>query len=419
MSKAVFGLSGVSVIVGALLCVACSERQPAPSPPTPTAEAPAVAPAQAAPPAVDTVNARRFVQGDGMLEVLDFDRAGVRTVQGAVLGDVASVYAVPVAAGQTLTVTFTPSNANLYINVSDAADLSGAALHRGLSETQNGFSASLIHWWEIYSRLNSVRFPSLSADARRAGAHRRRGGRPVRTPPGFSDRCQHLRSRLHWLRFGAERRGVDRRPSLAGHWSGAADARSACPHWFGLPPEERGKAFGVWVSAGTLFGMVGPLVGGWLSGHADWRFIFWINVPLAALTMVVALRALPESRNNDARGLDWLGALLVMTGLAAVTWSLISAPDRGWDDPAIIIGLVCGGGALAAFLLVEARERYPMTPLALFRSPVFSGTNGLTLLLYFALGGAMFFLPFDLIRVQGFSATMAGAAMLAPSIQSN
>lgn len=165
--------------------------------------------------------------------------------------------------------------------------------------------------------------------------------------------------------------------------------------------------------------MVGPLVGGWLSGHADWRFIFWINVPLAALTMVVALRALPESRNNDARGLDWLGALLAMTGLAAVTWSLISAPDRGWDDPAIIIGLVCGGGALAAFLLVEARERYPMTPLALFRSPVFSGTNGLTLLLYFALGGAMFFLPFDLIRVQGFSATMAGAAMLAPSIQSN
>ena len=179
-----------------------------------------------------------------------------------------------------------------------------------------------------------------------------------------------------------------------------------------FPPEERGKAFGAWAGAGALFGMVGPLLGGWLSDHTDWRFIFWINVPLAALTMAVAWRAVPESRDSDARGLDWRGAILAMTGLAALTWSLISAPDRGWGDRAILIGLVCGGGALAAFLLVEARERQPMTPLALFRSPVFSGMNLLTLLLYFALGGAMFFLPFDLIRVQGFSATMAGAAML-------
>ena len=179
-----------------------------------------------------------------------------------------------------------------------------------------------------------------------------------------------------------------------------------------FPPEERGKAFGAWAGAGALFGMVGPLVGGWLSDHAGWRFIFWINGPLAALTMAVGVRALLESRDGDARGLDGLGGLLAMTGLAALTWSLISAPDRGWDDPAVVIGLICGGGALAAFLRAEARERYPMMPLALFRSPVFSGMNLLTLLLYFALGGAMFFLPFDLIRVQGFSATMAGAAML-------
>lgn len=179
-----------------------------------------------------------------------------------------------------------------------------------------------------------------------------------------------------------------------------------------FPPEERGRAFGAWAGAGALFGMIGPLVGGWLSDHADWRLIFWINVPLAALTMAVGVRALPESRDSDARGLDWLGALLAMTGLAALTWSLISAPDRGWGDPVVIAGLACGGGALAAFMLVEARERHPMTPLALFRAPVFSGMNLLTLLLYFALGGAMFFLPFDLIRVQGFSATLAGAAML-------
>lgn len=179
-----------------------------------------------------------------------------------------------------------------------------------------------------------------------------------------------------------------------------------------FPPEERGKAFGAWAGAGALFGMVGPLVGGWLSDHADWRFIFWINVPLAALTMVVALRAVPESRDVDARRLDWLGAFLAMSGLTALTWGLTAAPDRGWDDQAIILSLVGGGGALTMFLLTEARERYPMMPLTLFRSTVFSGMNLLTLLLYFALGGAMFFLPFDLIRVQGFSATMAGAAML-------
>lgn len=179
-----------------------------------------------------------------------------------------------------------------------------------------------------------------------------------------------------------------------------------------FPSEERGRAFGTWAGAGALFGMAGPLVGGWLADAADWRFIFWINVPLAVLTAVITLRAVPESRDPDARGLDWPGALLAMTGLAALTWGLTAAPDLGWGDPLILAGLTGGAVLLAAFLWAEARERHPMMPLGLFRSPVFSGVNLLTLLLYFALGGAMFFLPFDLIRVHGWSATGAGAAML-------
>lgn len=179
-----------------------------------------------------------------------------------------------------------------------------------------------------------------------------------------------------------------------------------------FPPDERGKAFGTWAGAGAVFGMVGPLVGGWLADQADWRFIFWINVPLAILTVIVTLRAVPESRDGDARGLDWPGALLAMTGLGALTWSLTAAPDLGWGHPGVLGGLIAGALGLAAFLWAEARERHPMMPLGLFRSSVFSGINLLTLLLYFALGGAMFFLPYDLIRVQGFSATMAGAAML-------
>lgn len=179
-----------------------------------------------------------------------------------------------------------------------------------------------------------------------------------------------------------------------------------------FPPSERGKAFGAWAGAGALFGMVGPLVGGWLADAADWRFIFWINVPLAVLTALVTLKAVPESCDADAKGLDWLGALLAMTGLAGLTWALTAAPDLGWTDPWILAGLAGGAGLLAAFLWAEAREKHPMMPLGLFRSSVFSGVNLLTLLLYFALGGAMFFLPFDLIRVHGWSATRAGAAML-------
>jgi EmrB/QacA subfamily drug resistance transporter len=179
-----------------------------------------------------------------------------------------------------------------------------------------------------------------------------------------------------------------------------------------FPAEERGKAFGAWAGAGALFGMIGPLVGGWLADAADWRFIFWINVPLAALTALVTLKAVPESRDADARGLDWLGAVLAMTGLAALTWALTAAPDLGWADPWIAGGLAGGALLLAGFLWAEAREKHPMMPLGLFRSSVFSGINLLTLLLYFALGGAMFFLPFDLIRVHGWSATKAGAAML-------
>lgn len=179
-----------------------------------------------------------------------------------------------------------------------------------------------------------------------------------------------------------------------------------------FPEKERGAAFGAWAGAGALFGMVGPLVGGWLADHADWRAIFWINVPLAALTVVVALKAVPESRDEEARGLDWLGALLAMAGLGALIWGLTAAPDLGWTHPGVIGGLIGGVLLLAGFLWAEAKEAHPMMPLGLFRSRVFSGINLLTLLLYFALGGAMFFLPFELIRVHGWSATGAGSAML-------
>ena len=179
-----------------------------------------------------------------------------------------------------------------------------------------------------------------------------------------------------------------------------------------FPPEARGKAFGTWAGAGALAGMIGPLVGGWLADHADWRLIFWINVPLAAATIALTLRVTPESRDAGAKGLDWLGAALATAGLSALTWALTAAPDLGFSHPAILGGLIGGAVVLVGFIVAEWREAHPMMPPELFASPVFSGINLMTLLLYFALGGAMFFLPYDLIRVQGFSATAAGAAML-------
>ncbi len=179
-----------------------------------------------------------------------------------------------------------------------------------------------------------------------------------------------------------------------------------------FPPEERGKAFGTWAGFGALMGMVGPLVGGWLADSVGWRFIFWINVPLAAAAIALSARFVTESRDPDAHRLDWLGALLAVSGLASVTWALTAAPDLGLGSPWVLSALGGGLVVLVAFVVAEAKERYPMVPPALFASRVFSGVNLLTLLLYFAMGGAMFFLPFDLIRVQGFSATTAGAAMV-------
>ncbi|SAL40257.1 major facilitator transporter [Caballeronia cordobensis] len=177
--------------------------------------------------------------------------------------------------------------------------------------------------------------------------------------------------------------------------------------------EARGRAIGTWAGVGAITSSVGPAAGGWLVDVYSWRAIFFLNLPLAAATIALALAAVPDSHDADApQTLDWPGAAATAAGLAALTFGLTEAPSRGFADP-LVLGMVGAGVALlAAFVAIEARSRDPMVPLDIFRSRDFSGANLVTLLLYFGLGGALFFLPFTLIRAYGYSATEAGAAVL-------
>jgi EmrB/QacA subfamily drug resistance transporter len=177
--------------------------------------------------------------------------------------------------------------------------------------------------------------------------------------------------------------------------------------------KERGAAIGIWSGASAIAAGAAPLVGGWLVDHASWRVIFLINPVLAVPTLWITLRQVPESRDPDAPpGLDWRGALLAFTGLGALVYGLIASSASGWGNNRVIVSLIAGAVLLAGFLWAEHRERQPMMPLELFRSRVFSGVNLLTVLLYGALGGAFFFLPFLLIQARGYSATAAGSAYL-------
>ena len=177
--------------------------------------------------------------------------------------------------------------------------------------------------------------------------------------------------------------------------------------------EARGRAIGTWAGVGAITSAVGPVAGGWLVDALSWRAIFFINVPLAAVTIALATSSVPDSHKLDApRQLDWPGALTAAAGLAALTFGLTEASARGFAHPFVWCALGAGVLVLAAFVMIEAKSPNPMMPLDVFRSRDFTGANLVTLLLYFGLGGAFFFLPFTLIRAHGYTATEAGAALL-------
>src|SRR5438445_3307536 len=179
-----------------------------------------------------------------------------------------------------------------------------------------------------------------------------------------------------------------------------------------FPVNERGRAIGTWSGFSAITTAIGPVMGGWLIEHVSWRAVFFINVPIAFLVILISLRSVPESSDRESAGLDWLGAIVGALGLGALVYGLIESSRLGFDDRSVLVALVAAAVLLGLLLMVGTRGSNPMLPLALFRSRTFTGANLLTFLLYGALGGTLFFLPLNLIQVQHYSATAAGAVFL-------
>jgi EmrB/QacA subfamily drug resistance transporter len=178
-------------------------------------------------------------------------------------------------------------------------------------------------------------------------------------------------------------------------------------------PEDRSTAIGAWSGLAGVTTAIGPFLGGWLVEAFSWRFVFLINLPLAALVVWVAVRHVPESRDPAAAPkLDLTGAALGAIGLAGVTFALTDGPGRGWTSPLILATGIGGVLALAAFVLVERTSRHPMLPLDLFASRQFTGANLVTFVVYAALGGSLFLLPIELQRVVGYSPLASGVALV-------
>ena len=179
-----------------------------------------------------------------------------------------------------------------------------------------------------------------------------------------------------------------------------------------FPPERQGRAIGLWSAATGIGAAVAPALGGWLIDTFSWRWVFLINLPLAAISLAIVYSRVPESRSARRRPLDWIGILLATCGLAGLTYGLIAAGQTGFAHPLTGGVLAAGIVFLVLFVVAEARIAAPMLSLSLFRLPGFAGVQVFTFLLWAALSGALFFVPFRLMQIQGFKPLQAGMALL-------
>jgi len=180
-----------------------------------------------------------------------------------------------------------------------------------------------------------------------------------------------------------------------------------------FPETERGRAIGTWSAFTAITTAIGPVTGGWLVEQVSWRAVFFLNVPLAVIVVVLSLWYMDESRDNArAAGIDWLGATLAVVGLGGVVFGLLEWMPLGRDHPLVWGSLIGGVVSLALFAAAERRVDNPMMPLDVFRSRTFTLANALTFLLYAAAGIVMFLVPMNLIQVQHYRPSAAGAAFL-------
>jgi EmrB/QacA subfamily drug resistance transporter len=172
--------------------------------------------------------------------------------------------------------------------------------------------------------------------------------------------------------------------------------------------EERGKAIGIWAGFSGIGIAIGPVTGGWLIEHADWGWIFLVNVPVVILALVAGRWLVPESRDASAPALDWRGFVLSFAALSVLVWGLIEAPSRGWADALVLGAFVVAVLVLAGFVFWERRAPSPMLDMALFRNPPITASSPAISLAFIALFGMIFFLTQYLQEVRGYSALEAG-----------
>ncbi|MFJ9011041.1 MFS transporter [Streptomyces canus] len=178
-----------------------------------------------------------------------------------------------------------------------------------------------------------------------------------------------------------------------------------------VPAAKRGMAYGIWGAVNGLAVASGPLIGGSLTEHISWQWIFWLNVPLGVALLPLARLRLAESHGTGAR-LDIPGTLLASGGLFGIVYGLVRGPSDGWTDSVVLLALFAGAALLTAFVLYSTRAKNPMLPMRLFRSRAFSGINAASLLMFLGMFGSIFLLSQYMQGVLGYSPTEAGLRML-------
>ena len=179
-----------------------------------------------------------------------------------------------------------------------------------------------------------------------------------------------------------------------------------------FPPRERGTAIGIWAGTSALALVIGPVVGGLITQHLDWSWIFFVNIPVGILAIAASYLFIDESCDETHVRLDLPGLATSAVGLFALTYGLIEANTYGWTSARIVGSFVLAGVSLAAFVVLERRQRDPMLPLNLFRSGTYAGANLVTLLVALAMFGIFFFMSLYMQNILGYSAVQAGAAFL-------